>query len=284
MAQFAELAEAEAGGEIAAIYGEIRRLHGVPYVSSLYRHLATFPGVLEWTWARLGPALADGRIQATAAGIARDHGERPLAPLDGPAAARLGLDDAALAAIRAVCDSFTRVAPSNLLAAGCLRALLDGQTAPAGLRAIAAPPGWRPPAPLPPLPALAPVPHPEPGIDRLLQGLAAGEGAQRFVPGLYRMLAHWPGYLARVGETLGPLLADPELGARGEALAARVTGAAPGILAGLPPAGAPPGSVRPHRAALLAAIATYRRTSPQMLVFSQLLRAALPAGADGGAG
>ena len=40
----AELAEDAAKGEIAGIYGEIRRLWAVPYVSSLQRHLATRPG------------------------------------------------------------------------------------------------------------------------------------------------------------------------------------------------------------------------------------------------
>ena len=42
----AELAEDAAKGEIAGIYGEIRRLWAVPYVSSLQRHLATRPGWL----------------------------------------------------------------------------------------------------------------------------------------------------------------------------------------------------------------------------------------------
>ena len=50
----AELREADATGEIAAIYAEIRRLWAVPYVSSLQRHLATLPGWLEWSWAMLG--------------------------------------------------------------------------------------------------------------------------------------------------------------------------------------------------------------------------------------
>ena len=49
----AELAERNAAGEIAVIYADIRRLWGVPYVSSLQRHLATRPGWLEWVWAAL---------------------------------------------------------------------------------------------------------------------------------------------------------------------------------------------------------------------------------------
>ena len=37
----AELSEADASGELAQIYAEIRTLCAVPYVSSLQRHLAT---------------------------------------------------------------------------------------------------------------------------------------------------------------------------------------------------------------------------------------------------
>lgn len=43
----ADLTERDAAGGIAAIYGEIRRLRAVPYVSALQRHLATCPGWLE---------------------------------------------------------------------------------------------------------------------------------------------------------------------------------------------------------------------------------------------
>ena len=42
----AELNEADATGDIARIYADVRRLCAVPYVSALYRHLATRPGVL----------------------------------------------------------------------------------------------------------------------------------------------------------------------------------------------------------------------------------------------
>ena len=42
-----------ATGRIAEIYGEIRHFYGVPYVSSLQRHLATLPGVLAVTTTRV---------------------------------------------------------------------------------------------------------------------------------------------------------------------------------------------------------------------------------------
>src|SRR5579863_3612736 len=64
-ALLAELGEDQATGRIAEIYDEIRRFSGVPYVSSLQRYLATLPGVLEWAWAALRPAMASGVIPET---------------------------------------------------------------------------------------------------------------------------------------------------------------------------------------------------------------------------
>src|ERR1700709_1343831 len=64
-ALLAELSEAAATGRIAEIYDEIRRFSGVPYVSSLQRYLATMPGVLEWAWDAVRPALVSGVVQET---------------------------------------------------------------------------------------------------------------------------------------------------------------------------------------------------------------------------
>ncbi len=46
MAQFREIPEHQAVGEIAPIYDEIHKLYPAPYVSSLSRHLACHPGLL----------------------------------------------------------------------------------------------------------------------------------------------------------------------------------------------------------------------------------------------
>ncbi len=59
-----ELPDRDAEGEIAEIYGEIRRLWAVPYVSSLQRHLATRPGWLVWSWAALAPSRGETIVKA----------------------------------------------------------------------------------------------------------------------------------------------------------------------------------------------------------------------------
>lgn len=44
------IAEAEAQGEIAALYADIRATLGVPVVNLIWRHLATIPTALPWAW------------------------------------------------------------------------------------------------------------------------------------------------------------------------------------------------------------------------------------------
>ena len=45
--------EADATGEVAAIFGDIRVMFGLGFVKLLGRHLAILPGGLGWAWGRL---------------------------------------------------------------------------------------------------------------------------------------------------------------------------------------------------------------------------------------
>ena len=74
----AELNEADATGDVARIYADVRRQCAVPYVSALYRHLATRPGVLPWAWTAVSPALENGTAQEAGWRVAADL---PLEPL-----------------------------------------------------------------------------------------------------------------------------------------------------------------------------------------------------------
>ena len=65
MDRMRELSEADARGSIAKIYEEIREYYAAPYVSSLFRHLATYPGLLEWIWKITLPAFETGLLQNT---------------------------------------------------------------------------------------------------------------------------------------------------------------------------------------------------------------------------
>ena len=95
MTAFREVAEAEATGDVALVYEEIRRTYAVPYVSSLFRHLAVYPGLLPWAWGIVRPALLSGAAQRLAWQRVDIAELPPLPPLSREALARLGVDAAA---------------------------------------------------------------------------------------------------------------------------------------------------------------------------------------------
>jgi hypothetical protein len=279
----AELRERDATGKVAAIYEEIRRFWAVPYVSSLQRHLATRPGWLEWTWAALRPVFANGQAQAAAWHAAGGLRIPELPPISRQALRVWGVTADGEAAIRATCTSFVRVSPVNLMLSGLLRRLLRGER-PTGSPRLAS--DWTPPLPLghlPPVVDLATLPPTEQAV---LATLGTKVGDEPFVPGLYRMLASWPGFLAHVATVLSPHLHDAVTGEACRRLLEAVDAEVPAVFAVLPP---PPSAIAmppsEEFADALAALDSYRETSPQMVVFGRMIGEALPAahGSESGA-
>jgi len=270
----AELSEADAHGEVASIYAEVRSLCAVPYVSSLHRHLATRAGWLEWCWAAVRPAFASGAAQSAAWEAVSTVMAPPLPALSASAARLLGVDDAARGRIRDVCESFIRVSPTNLMLVALVRAQLVRDPAPASPLPA---PQWTPPQPIAELPQMVDPARAEPDLRATMLQLGNEVAGRPFVPGLYRMLAHWPAYLAHAATELGPRFADPRTAAACRQVATMVADAADPVIAELPP---PPQDVpRPppeEHGDLLGVMERYRKTSPEMVVFGTLLRDALP--------
>jgi hypothetical protein len=270
----AELREQDATGKIAAIYEEIRRLWAVPYVSSLQRHLATRPGWLEWTWAALRPAFASGRAQVAAWNAAEGLTVPRLAQISRDALRVWGVDADGEAAMRAACASFVRVSPVNLVFSGLLRRLLRRER-PSGTASL--PHDWTPPPPLGPLPALVDLAVLPPTQQAVLVSLGTMVGQEPFVPGLYRMLASWPAFLAHVATVLQPHLQDAATRSACTRLLDAVDAEIPAVFATLPsPPAAPPMPPASEFADVLAALDTYRKTSPEMVVFGRMIGDALP--------
>ena len=268
-APLAELTEDRATGRIAAIYDEIRRFSGVPYVSSLQRYLATMPGVLEWAWDALRPALASGAIQQTGWRLAREVRIAPAAP---PAPATLGIDAAGVAAVRNVAANFVRVSPVNLMTGACLALILTGAR-PSG-RGFAE--DWQPPGMLASMPGNVDAATLPPAERAVLERFTTQVDGAPFIPALYRQLAHWPGVLAWLERELTPRFDAPEIAAARTGFRAAARAAAPDIVARLPgvPAGAPDAATAQR---VLATIDRYAETSPEMTMFGQLILDALPA-------
>jgi hypothetical protein len=119
--------------------------------------------------------------------------------------------------------------------------------------------------------ALAPA---ERGV---LLSLSTPVDGKPFIPGLYRMLGQWPGFVAHVATVLRPHLDDAETRAACRRLLDAVDAEIPAVFAALPALpDEPPMPARTEFVAVLSALDAYRKTSPEMVVFSRLIRDALP--------
>ena len=67
------VSEAEARGDGARLFDDIRQVLGVPVVNLIFRHLATLPGGLAGSWGALRPLYASGQV----ADAADRPGEEP---------------------------------------------------------------------------------------------------------------------------------------------------------------------------------------------------------------
>jgi hypothetical protein len=269
-----ELAERNATGRIAIIYDEIRRLCAVPYVSSMQRHLATRPGWLEWVWAAIGPVYRNGIAQTTAWRAAGGVAVPALPPISRDALRVFGIDHEGEIAIRAVCDSFYRASPTNLVLSGLLRRLLAGDR-PDGRAAVDS--RWTPPAAVPSLPALVDMAALPAAERAVLMSISTPVDGQPFVPGLYRMLAQWPAFMAHVATVLQPHFVAPQTRALCAKALDAIDAEIPTVFAALPALPEhPPAPPASEYAGVLAALDAYRRTSPEMIVFSRAIRDALP--------
>jgi hypothetical protein len=265
-ASLAEMREAEAPPDIAALYAALRAASGVPLVNLIHRHLATLPGVLPWVWEAIRPPLEDGRLAGAR--------ERLASAL--PLPATMPLPDGALgttdrAAVAALVETYNRGNLTNLILLTALRRALEGVPAEPGPPppAIAAPAMLPPP---PPLPKLAELPPP---LAAAVLALAARHGDGGVVPSLYLHLAHWPAIPPALPAWLGAAL-DPAAIAAGRDAAVQFAAQEGDALR---PALALHGDVpNGHRAAVLGVLGHFtRQVIPAMVPIGLALRRVLAA-------
>lgn len=200
--------EADATGEIGALYEDIRATLGVPVVNLIWRHLAIFPGGLAWAWESLKPLYASGAIAAEAAAL-RDGIEVPTLPgLTSSVLAAAGLGAADIARIRMILASYERSNAMNIVALGALLARLEGTTAQKEATAAGGQTDESVEGTMPPLLTLDEM---SPEVRTLVEAMNGVGGRTKILASMYRHLANWPPYLALLSVLLAPYAAEGRL-------------------------------------------------------------------------
>ena len=208
------IVEADAVGETAALFTDIRTTLGVPVVNLIWRHLATIPDALPWAWSALKPHYESGAIASVAEALKQDI-ELPLgiatsSALSKPALHAAGLCVADLERIAMILRSYERSNAMNIVAVEALRRHLAGASNAAPLL-VSPPPPTRPDAITGTMPHVL-APNEMTGETRdLVTALNRFGGRVDVLPTMYRHLAHWPAYLALLHVLLAPLHADGRL-------------------------------------------------------------------------
>lgn len=216
----AEIPLADATGNVRLIYDAIADALGARLVNLAYRHLATKPGCLEWSWSVLEAGLRTGTF-------ARDA-QRLVAPLErqavgaGRSLSELGLRRSeAERALRTV-DAYNRANPINAVCLQVLgRAVREARPAPR----------FRPPSAaardLDVLLPMAPLDGLPASTLELLRDLARLTVGGTIVPSIFRHFTDWPDLLRAFSEILeGVSGGFAEAGERSAAAAGEIAEAA----------------------------------------------------------
>jgi hypothetical protein len=207
-----ELSEADAPSHIRAIYRNIRDTCGVPMAALIFRHLATYPGVLEEIWNGIGPLLQNGYLQNVSARVVQNvsSGEL-LPPIEENARKLMGLTSEDMGILRKTLDAYNRVNPINLLTMLTLAARLNNTTQASPLPQINR--LDRPTVVTGPLPPMTSPSAMTPAARVVINDFGFGDRSKlnSIVPSLFRHLTNWPAYLATIHVMLMPRFRDGSL-------------------------------------------------------------------------
>jgi len=208
----AEVDVHDAPPDIAAIYNELARLSGIPLPALIWRHLATYPTALPDAWQVLRPLFASGLVQETAwSTVGRTLSGKSAGP-DRKAMRLAGLDADPIDAYERVLQSYNRSNPVNFVAVRLLLAAMS-KTADPSPATASTDRSWSPPAPIPDMVRMVPVPAIPADVRALIDGIAADPSVDRnvVVPSLYRHLVPWPTLLRLIHNDLVPRIQTGEL-------------------------------------------------------------------------
>ena len=157
--------EADARGETAEIFADIRKVLGTSVVNLIWRNLATMPGALPWTWATVRP-LYLGAAPLHAESVRRTIALPDLPGFSADTLRAAGVDQSDQAIIGNVLDGYQY---TNALALVVLSALLAHyEPRPADIVTAA---GSAPPPTGVKIPELPPMDALDPEVARLVSEL-----------------------------------------------------------------------------------------------------------------
>ena len=269
----AAVREQDAAGDTATLFADIRETLGVPFVNLIWRHLATMPGMLAWTWAVVKPLHQSAELREAAASL---RGSVP--PVEGLRQpgfvfAAAGVSAADRQVIGALVQDYTAANTVNLLCLLVVQAILACD-AP-GARPVRPALAVAPPAPYA-LPRLLGLEELSPDVRDLVLALdefgrLAGTDA---VASLYRHLAHWPGFLAIAHAALSIPHASGMLRSGHRQVRAEAAALTRRVL--LPVTARTPAPAAVHREAARTAIETFTDHMIARMVFMGTTMLALP--------
>lgn len=191
------IAEADAVGEIAELYADIRETLNMSFVNLVWRALGAVPGGLEWTWTTMKPMYQSGIAYTEARELAESLAVPKIQPLPPAALRAVGVDEKSEQAIRAALDGYTRGNPLNTVTFSAVLVRLRGDTP----STEALPAAEQAPAPsrhgaAPSMMNFDQMDATTAAMVRAVNLLGADEEAAKVQVSLPRNLAHWPGFLS----------------------------------------------------------------------------------------
>jgi hypothetical protein len=205
--------EAEASGEIADIFADIRQVYRVSVVNLIWRHLATLPGALPWVWESVRPLYIDGSLEHEAAALRASVALQELPEFPPAVLTAIGLGRRDLEQIRSILAAYNRTNALALIALSAAIGKITGartESDSAVAQYNAMPASSRTELQLPPLLSLEEMSSETAKLVMTMNRLGAKPG-DSVLASMYRHLAHWPAYLALAWTMIAPLDADSRL-------------------------------------------------------------------------
>jgi len=207
-----EIHLADADPATLRVYRKLMTAAGSGSPALIFRHMATYPGLLDWIWAAVGADVEAGWPATAVWRIVEDQGAVPLPAFTPDELAAADLDAAARETVGHMLTSYNRMNPVNLIAVGAARALIAGDDLPPPATPFSEA-SATPPAPPPDLPRPLKLAGLDVGLQAAISGIcrtipkAEIAGAPVDVtPTMYLHLAHWPRFMHLVAGRLDTAL------------------------------------------------------------------------------